>query len=661
MDLSGISDADLRALSSGDMSKVSQAGLQILSQKQAAPKPPVEDPGMLQSMLIGAGRTFDRIGKGAQQMYYGTKAAFEQPTVTSLITGMTPSQQKLAELKRQAENDDEVYNRLKTVRPYSTGIGESLPSMVIPAGGGATLGANMLRMGIAGAAPAALEYGSIEDRAKNALWNGVAGAVVPVGVAAAKTGKAILEPFYKSGQEAIVSRVLGRAAGDDLPNVLPKLQNAQPLVPGSMPTAAQVAENGGVAALERAAGQAYPAPYAQRAMEQSAARVNAVRGIAKDDAALQAAIDARTAATKPLYQQATSAQAPLDAELNGILQRTPDRVFGDAKETSRLFGSDFTLQPQPTPTRNVNIELSRPNIIAPKGEGGAPRIGDPTEINVSRTIPVRGPKQPYGAAPQVVNPNTVSGNDLHYLKLAIDDTLQKGAAPGGLGSTQSAGFNSLQGDLLGFMDKNLPGYQVARNTFADMSKPINQMQVGQTLLNKVQPALADFGALGKETGATYANALRNADKTAADATGRSGAKLADVMTPEQMATLDNVAKDLARKSNAQELGRGVGSNTFQNLAMDNLAHQSGMPSLSGGLLNLPGVNHVMNWATKHKDAEIQGLLADALLNPQQTAALISKTQPKLLADNPLLRKVAIQSAMRSGLLAPPVAAGAAQQ
>jgi hypothetical protein len=205
------------------------------------------------------------------------------------------------------------------------------------------------------------------------------------------------------------------------------------------------------------------------------------------------------------------------------------------------------------------------------------------------------------------------------------------------------------------MESVNPIFKQARTTHAAMSKPINQMEVGQYLMDKAAPALSDFGALGKETGATYARALRNAEQTVRGATGFNGLRtLEDVMSPAQMDALSGVAKDLARKSNAQDLGRGVGSDTFQKLAMNNIAQQSGMPRLMGGLLEMPGVSRATRWLYADSDQKMQGLLADTLLNPQAAAGLMEgASKDALLANSPKTRKALEQMMLRGGLLAAP--------
>jgi len=606
-DLTKLSDADLLALRSGDLSRLSDDGLRMIAaqakpQEQAAPQVPFEDPGLGKTLLIGAGRTFDRIGKGAQQMYYSA----------------TGDDKALADLKAQAESDDAAYAPLKKARPFATGVGESLPSMAIPGGGAATLWGNVARMGAAGAIPGMLEYGSVEDRLKRGATGAVAGASVPVLGAAFKTGKAFAEPLYKSGREQVIGRVLNQVGGDDAAAIASRLRGARELVPGSIPTAGQVAESGGIAALERAASQANPQAYTERAMQQASARLNALRGIAGDDAAIAAAKAARSEASGPLFQQATKAAYTVDDKLANLLKRPAvQQAMGRAKTLAENEGRTFTF--------NVN------------------------------------PSNPFSGLGIKDNKSTqISGQALQDLKMAMDEMLSDPAS--GFAGKSGDAVRSLRGQLLGWMEGANPVFKRARTTHSAMSKPINQMQVGQFLLDKVQPALSDFGALGQESGAQYARALRNADQTVRAATQFKGNKtLTDVMTPDQMGTLNAIGQDLARKANAQNLGRGVGSDTFQKLSMNNIAQQSGMPRLAGGLLEFPGISRATRWIYQGADEKAQGLLSDALLNPAQAADLMRKVSEQgLLKGSPKTRKVVEQALLRSGLLGVPYASPAVE-
>jgi hypothetical protein len=570
----------------------------------AAPKAPTEDPGFWNAMLIGAGKTTNSVLDGLTQAYLAARGE------TSALGG----------LKQNVDNNAGPYKALQQVRPFATGLGEALPSMAVPFGAGATALSTAGRMALASGLPGALEYGTLGERASRAGIGAAAGAALPLGIAGFRTAKSLAEPLYQGGREAIAARTLNRLAGDDAAAAAARMVSAQPLVPNSMPTAGQVAENGGIAALERSVMGSNPTPFTTRAMEQASARLSALRGVAQDDAALAAATAARDSATKGLYAQADQAVVPADAQLKELLARMPggghNGVIQSAMELAKVKGEPLKI--------GKDIPAS---FTAATDATGAPILQD-----------------------VAAQPAEYSGKALHYIKLALDDAMSK-TGDSSMGNTMKSAVQGLKQDYLGYLDNAIPAYGQARTQFAALSKPVNQMEIGQDLLKKVQPALADYGALGRETGATYGTALRNADATAARVTGFQGAKMKDIMTPDQMATLNAVAQDLARKANSQDLGRGIGSNTFQNLAMQNIAEQSGMPRLTRGLLSLPGINRATNWVYRDSDAQVQNLLASTMLDPASAGLLMTKAQQKMLADNPKARQALEQAAMRSaGLL-----------
>jgi hypothetical protein len=130
----------------------------------------VPDEGVFQSALIGTGRTFDRIGAGMQQLYYGARG----------------NNEKLEEIRADQEEKTRLYEPLKKARPWATGIGEALPAMAVPMGGAATsTAALMAKTGLGNAALGAMEYGSAGERAGTALMQGAGGA------AGALAGKAL--------------------------------------------------------------------------------------------------------------------------------------------------------------------------------------------------------------------------------------------------------------------------------------------------------------------------------------------------------------------------------------------------------------------------------------------------------------------------------------
>jgi hypothetical protein len=96
----------------------------------------------------------------------------------------------------------------------------------------------------------------------------------------------------------------------------------------------------------------------------------------------------------------------------------------------------------------------------------------------------------------------------------------------------------------------IPGYAAADAKFAEMSKPINKMQVGQYLENKLIPALEGKANLKSEA---FATALKDAPKTIQNSTGVPRYKdLAEMFTPDELQVFQGITKELQRKSKFEE-------------------------------------------------------------------------------------------------------------
>jgi hypothetical protein len=128
----------------------------------ATPKMSAADtPGIVPTLAIGAGKTFDSIMDGLTQAWLGAKG----------------DDKALSGLKENVDEKARLYKPLQEARPIATAVGESLPSMVLP--GGASKNAITAAAKLAGSAavPAALEYGTVGERAQRAAVSG-AGAVI---------------------------------------------------------------------------------------------------------------------------------------------------------------------------------------------------------------------------------------------------------------------------------------------------------------------------------------------------------------------------------------------------------------------------------------------------------------------------------------------------
>jgi hypothetical protein len=390
--------------------------------------------------------------------------------------------------------------------------------------------------------------------------------VVPVISKGYQLAKALGQPFTETGREKIVgSTIRSQIRPTDVGDVVNRLSNAEELVPGSTPTAAEVAESGGISALQRSAAARSPDAYSARATDQANARLAAIDEIAGTGGKKEFFSADRKAVADQLYEEAKN--TPLDftnvnkSEIDSLLKRPAIKsAIEKAKELAANAGYEK---------------------LSPKGS-------------------IRG---------------------LDYVKEALD--LQIIDAKG----KEKEVLRGVKDDLLSVLDRLSPKYAEARATFEAMSKPINRMEVAETLRDKLIPAISDLGAINKETPASFAAALRNADETAKRATGYKDANLQSIFadSPAELQTIENIGRDIARKANFQDLARGAGSDTFQKMAMANMAEKSGIPL---SVLEMPILNFTLKKLYDNPTNKMQEQLAQVLLNPQLTAKLIAQAAPQ---------------------------------
>lgn len=426
-------------------------------------------------------------------------------------------------------NEDVQQSRNRDAALMATGAGkagyiggsvaDALPAAFIP-GANTVAGAAAIGAGLGALQPSVSTGETLTNTAMGGALGGV-GLLAGRGIAAGYGGaKALVEPFMKGGQERIAARTLQafaggkNAAGNAAQNIEQGLQ--APILKGVQPTAAELAQNPGIAQLERSIrnNPEYVTAMTDRSMANKDAMMGALNSIAGTPAQKEAAGVLRGAATKPLYDAADHVVVEPDAAFNRLMKR-------------------------------------------PSMQGAWTRA---TQLAQENGHAITEPGKP------------MTGRTLHYLKMAMDDLTDNPQASG-IGGNEVRAIRDTKGSLLSWMDEKLPIYGMGRRLYTDLSKPINQMEVGQAFRNKLQPALADFGASSRTRAAAYAEALRSGDDFAAQTLGRSSAKLGDVMQPQQMTKLNLIAEQLGRRSNADELGRAVGSNTGQNMVSQNVLRQ----------------------------------------------------------------------------------------
>jgi hypothetical protein len=360
-----------------------------------------------------------------------------------------------------------------------------------------------------------------EEMGRNARTGALIGA--PVGAIApaigqlvdkgVKVGKAIVEPFFESGQEKILGKFLRQMSGGEEAKAMRNLRNPQQLVAGSQPTAAEVAGVPSLAALERTAIATSPTAgnlMAQRQAQNAQAQAAALRNIAPAtrtskyvDFREQVADDLYSDALKPLNLGKLNKKT--QAEIDGLIKRPAIKdAMEVAKETSANRGID---------------------------------IADPAGSMLG----------------------------LHRTKIALDKKIGEVKARYDRDKIKSASGDELDGlmnaktGLLNFMEKISPTYKTARVNYERLSRPIEQLESIAKLADK---------SISPETEKIYIGQFSK---------GLKELKQSGVVSDRQIARLEAIKEDLARGKFAAIAGKSVGSDTVQKLVYNNLMNEIGLP------------------------------------------------------------------------------------
>jgi len=393
---------------------------------------------------------------------------------------------------------------------------------------------------------------------------------------AGKSLKSIVQPFTSTGQDEIAASILAKF-GDGGPMTI----NAAQLVPGSTPTLAEATGNAGIAGLQRGARDLRPNAFVARESDNAAARLASFDGIAGDKAAIAAASAARENAANALYGQAFTA----DAMRRGLAQES---------------------QAMRAPFSGVGLSGAPEDLATPGLRELATRPGFKAAIDAAKRLAAD--KGAHLSDP------LQSLEGLHYIKLALDDALNP-AASTAMGRNASAAVMGMRNKLTDELAKVSPLYGNARQTFADMSQPINAMEALQELRLT--------NAAGNMTLVKVQNALGGLER----ARGAPGVDPAKSITAEQMNALSAIRDDLLRQD-ALGAGRSAGSNTFQNIATNNILTNL-LPGKLGVLAEQKAggvVGQAGRLLYSGPNEAIRNRLVDMLLDPAAAEQALARQQ-----------------------------------
>ena len=616
MDLTKLSDDDLMALQLGDLSKVSDAGLAILSGEKVIeqPKPPkkmtreeaikeITTPPRAEQMQVGSARDFGRqLGLTGRAAITG---ALSLPTIgADALTGlintiagrqvMQPSSQGLQSLMTQLGVPTPQTPQERVVQDISSaGFGVAAPASMarnLPTAAqefftkslgtqatAATGGA------LASGAARESDVGPLGQTLAALAGSTTAGGATGAAPILARTTKEVVRPFTQAGREVITGNVL-RNLATDAEQAITAASTYAPKIGGYTPTTAQATRDLGLINAETAIKglDVTGGRFATQAMEANQAQMAILNRLAKDDDVLKAAIKKRDEVTAPLREQAfanstvdpdtfqSAIALTVNKTIDDILaspvgkRQTVMSVLKDAKD-------DVARAASPAELYEIRKDLrAKAQGLLDKSESGGPTSGA------------------YRAAkPQ-----------LESVIRAVDDAIEAGAT----------------------------GYKDYLAKYAASSKGIERLEAAQQFKGKVLSTTPDPSRVNDYliSQPAFTRAIRAAEKDTN-------------LSTTQLAVLKRVAEDLD-SGVLPRATKPMGSDTFKNMSTANvIGGMIGKQMFGDVPPALQKVSAPMNWLYNGTDDAIRELLVNAMLDPKLAASLMKKAS--VMTVEPLNREL----------------------
>lgn len=416
----------------------------------------------------------------------------------------------------------------------------------------------------AGVQPVTNVENYLDEKIQQMGAGAVFGALVSGGLETASKAKKIItelaKPTTQKGRLEILRNYLNDLTGGKKDEVIKALQTAPEIVPGSRPTAAEA-----VADIPQATGlAAFQKQVSRQAPETGAPGAFAARA-AEQQAARSGLLQTEVAGTPQMLDLAKSL-----------------REFDASRNYGAAFAQNVTANP-----RLAQI-ASNPYI----------KDALPDAIKLSEA--------------KGINAKTDLTQFLQYVKIGLDKQLNR-TGDTALSRTEKEAVKAAKRELVDWVSAKNPEFAKAREAFAEASKPINRMEVGQFLQQKLNTPL------DAERAGAFALAVQNAATTIKKSSGAAvGEKLSDVLTPKQVAAVNNILADLQRTARAQDLASrstvGVGGQATTEL-----------PNLLNRYAAI--TNTVLRALKRDSNTEINKVASELLLDPQRLAAFMQGVPP----------------------------------
>jgi hypothetical protein len=397
---------------------------------------------------------------------------------------------------------------------------------------------------------------------------------------------------YVSNMLAPKETALLNAAEGQGPQIVNALRNYDEMVAGAQPTSGAIVSGQIIApkyaALQDQVSKLMPREYMERNQANVAARRAAIKNIAQDKAAIKTKETARTNVTKPLYEAA-------------------DTGVADVSNVASTLDSLIANNPG---NRSLVRELKQiRNDLVDKTTGEL-RTNAKEVTSVIDGIKTRLAKED----------NKFIGGKLRDVREMLVDAV--------------------------------PGYRAAQEKFAEMSKPINIMQVGQYLEGKLTPAIET--SIGERAG-VFSAAVKEAPTTIKRSTGNSRFDVLDqILDPKQIKIVEGIRNDLAREAEFTKQARegGKAGEIFP------ATETARIPNFMSRITTV--ANTILTKLQGKIDKKLAVELATEMLDPNAAAAAMEKALARQAKGEKLANKFKTRGATAFEGLRGPTALGLTQ-
>lgn len=519
----------------------------------------------------------------------------------------------------------------------------------------------------------------VEDKVKQIGLNGLFGLIAGTGIEAAskivQVGKEIAKPLTEKGRTEALRKWFNDLTNDKQNQIVAALKNAEELVTGSKPTAAEAVFNiPEAAALSAYQKQLAGAPekgisgrFAARAAEQEAARSAELGTIAQTPEALAAAQQARTALTTPLRESALS-QANIAAEVapkleseiaNLVAEKTQALQIGGklgteaSQQANRLKTTGFypvegmprvpsTYRPaehyiqvennlagareagNAAALRQAQKEFKQMQLESLSQNGFYPLESGPIIAQIDSVLNTpgyRGSKlvqQTLDDVKQQLQSLTndrgvIDSRDLYTIRKEIGSTISSFAS-----ATGNWDKNLVTKLDIG-LKKSIDNAIEKASGSKDWSNYLTTYQQASDKINRMEIGQKLEQSLGtslgnKERAGVFAQAVLNAPQTIKKSTGQARyTRLDEILTPKEVKSVDNVIADLSRQAKAETLAS-------KSRAGEHGAGEADLPNLLSKTASI--TNFILKKIRQDANKDLNSMAADMLLNPAKLAAFI---------------------------------------